>query len=155
MIAWLDAQDAVFATCQEEVALPPLPAGAPAWLKADRAYQAAAHALYAGRTTEAAAGFGAISLDDGSPWRGMGPYLKARALRRAALAEPSPERFTLARVAIADLSRRPAGTFGRDAAWTSATARATSWPSFPANSPRRPRRPIWRWCSATPSASRG
>ncbi|ODT85840.1 hypothetical protein [Phenylobacterium sp. SCN 70-31] len=114
MIAWLDAQDAVFATCQEEVALPPLPAGAPAWLKADRAYQAAAHALYAGRTTEAAAGFGAISLDDGSPWRGMGPYLKARALRRAALAEPSPERFTLARVAIADLSRRPAGTFGRD-----------------------------------------
>jgi len=111
--AWLDTQDAVFATCREDTTLPALPAGAPAWLKADRAYQEAAHALYAGHSADAAARFGAIARDDASPWQPLGPYLKARTLRRAALTEPSPEKFTLARAAIAELARRPAGTFGR------------------------------------------
>lgn len=111
--AWLDAQDAVFATCREDTALPPLPAGAPGWLKSDRAYQEAAHALYRGATAEAADRFGAIARDNTSPWQPMGTYLKARALRRAALDQPTPEAFARARAAIGDLARNPAGAFGR------------------------------------------
>lgn len=112
--AWLDGQDAVFATCRADTPLPALPTGAPGWLRADRDYQEAAYALYTGRSADAAARFTAIGADARSPWRGMGPYLKARTLRRAALLDRNPATLARARAAIAELAMRPAGTYGRD-----------------------------------------
>jgi len=111
---WLQTQDAVFEACgRPGVTLPLLSAGPPAWLKADRAYQEAAFALYDGRHDEAADRFAAIGKDKASPWRPMGPYLRARSLVRGALANRTPEAFAKARAAIADLSKLPEKTYGR------------------------------------------
>ena len=112
--AWLLTQDKVFDTCGTPgVTLPALMPGAPEWLKADRAYQEAAWALYDGRNVEAAERFGAISRDSGSPWRPMGLYLKVRATQREALARRSASGFAAARAAIAELAASPEGTYGR------------------------------------------
>ncbi len=112
--AWLAGQDAVFAACAKPgVTLPALPAAAPAWLRADRAYQEAALALYDGRAEDAAARFGGIARDPASPWRLLGPYLQARAFQRAALTAPSPPRFGAAHAAIDRLAAAPAGTYGQ------------------------------------------
>ena len=71
--AWVDAQDAVFATCSnQKAAMPPALPKAPAWLQFDRAYQEAAQALYAGRHGEAADRFAAIARQQGSPWADKG-----------------------------------------------------------------------------------
>ena len=115
--AWLATQDAVFDACGTEGAtLPPPMVGAPAWLKADRAYQEAAIALYMDRDMEAADRFAAIGRDRASPWRRMAPYLQARALLREAKSRPSPQAFARAEAAIAALSRLPADAFGRSTA---------------------------------------
>ena len=54
--SWLAAQDAVFAACAAAVAsLPALPDAAPAWLRADHQYQAAALDFYNGAYGAAAA----------------------------------------------------------------------------------------------------
>jgi len=112
--AWLATQDAVFAACSEaDVALPPAPADSPAWLRADRAYQEAAFALYNFRNAEAAARFVAIARDRASPWRPMGLYLGVRALHREAIARPGPANFARARRVVAALAATPAGTYGR------------------------------------------
>lgn len=112
--AWLAAQDSVFAACSEaDAALPPLAADSPAWLRADRAYQEAAFALYNFRNAEAATRFAAIARDPGSPWRPMGVYLGVRALHREAIAHPGPASFARARRVIAALAATPAGTYGR------------------------------------------
>lgn len=112
--AWLQAQDAVFDACANEgAALPPLMAGAPAWLKADRAYQEAAFALYNRRNDEAAARFAEIARDPSSPWRSKGLYLRTRALQREALARQDPEAITRSRAALHELAAAPAGTYGR------------------------------------------
>ena len=112
--AWVNAQDAVFAACSEPVAaLPPPPADSPAWLRADRAYQEAALALYDGRAEEAARRFAALAGDPASPWRGYGLYLSARSLQHAAIDAPAPARFAAAHAALDELGRAPAGTFGR------------------------------------------
>lgn len=112
--AWLAGQDAVFKACSEAGSiLPALPAGAPAWLKADRAYQAAALALYDDTLIEAAADFAAIARDGASPWRPTGLYLRARSLAHEAVRRPSPSAFAAARAAIDDLARAPAGAFGQ------------------------------------------
>lgn len=106
--AWLNTQNAVFAACGDPNATLPAPlANAPQWLKADRAYQEAAFALYKGQTQDAVARFQAIGRDPRSPWAPMGLYLCARTLHRAALAHPSPESFAAARAAIAPLQARP------------------------------------------------
>jgi hypothetical protein len=111
--AWVGGQDAVFDTCADANAvLPALPAGAPAWLRADRAYQEAAFALYHGRNVEAAERFGAIARDPASPWRPLGLYLRARALHRHAIAHRHDQAFAEARAAIAQLQSAPADTFG-------------------------------------------
>jgi len=112
--AWVDGQDAVFKGCAASgVTLPALDPAAPAWLKADHAYQAAALALYQGDNAGAAADFAAIGRDATSPWRPMAAYLTARALLRQALAAGAPNAYADARSAIAALAATPAGTFGQ------------------------------------------
>ncbi|HEX8124972.1 MAG TPA: hypothetical protein VF548_05255 [Allosphingosinicella sp.] len=112
--AWLETQDAVFDSCGSEGArLPPLMAGAPDWLKADRAYQEAAFALYNRRNGEAAERFAAIARDSNSPWRSKGLYLRIRALQREALATRDAEAIARARSALEELASAPAGTYGR------------------------------------------
>ncbi len=113
--AWVDGQDAVFEGCSASAAvMPALDARAPAWLRADRAYQASALALYQGDNARAAAGFAAIGRDAQSPWRRMAPYLTARALLRQALATRTPKAFAEAHRAIGALAAAPAGTFAQD-----------------------------------------
>ncbi|HEX8062179.1 MAG TPA: hypothetical protein VF535_03095 [Allosphingosinicella sp.] len=112
--AWLQTQDAVFDACGSEgAALPPPVADAPSWLKADRAYQEAAFALYNRRNDEAAQRFAAIALDRASPWRSKGLYLQARALQREALARRDPESIARSRAALHKLAAAPEGTYGR------------------------------------------
>lgn len=112
--AWAETQDAVFQACHDpEARLPGAVANAPAWLKADRAYQEAAFALYQGDNTDAAIRFAAIAKDKGSPWRPLAPYLRARALVRSALYEKTGDAFNGARGAVNDLDKAPAGTFGQ------------------------------------------
>lgn len=112
--AWLETQDAVFDSCGHEgAALPPLAADAPLWLKADRAYQEAAFALYNGRNDEAATGFEAIARDPSSPWKTRAPYLRVRALQREALATRDAKAIARSRSALQDLAAAPAGTYGR------------------------------------------
>ena len=113
--AWLDAQDVVFKSCHDPgLTLPAPPAAAPAWLRADRAYQEAALALYDRRAAEAADRFAAIAKDDGSPWRGSATYLRARALLRAARDAGAPDTYARARAAIDALAAAPPATYGRD-----------------------------------------
>lgn len=86
---WLSGQDRVFANCSSDAWMPEeAPAGAPAWLVADRAYQRAAAHFYAGRFAEAAAGFEGVAADRGSSWRTWAPYLVARAYTRQATVRP-------------------------------------------------------------------
>jgi hypothetical protein len=83
---WIHAQDAVFSNCQgKTVALPAAAAAdSPALLRADRAYQIAAAALYARQYDDAAREFAAIAADPSSPWSNWGGYLAARATVRKA-----------------------------------------------------------------------
>jgi len=112
--AWLATQDAVFDACHASgAALPSAMANPPAWLKADRAYQEAAFQLYQGLNFDAAIAFEAIGKDKTSPWRPLGPYLRARSMVRAAQVEKIGEAFVGARRAIDDLAKAPAGTFGQ------------------------------------------
>ena len=99
---WLQGQNAVFANCEEpdhpfdkpppprDVQLPPpLPKGAPDWLKFDHAYQSAAANFYARKLDTARAQFQAIAQQAKSPWQPLGNYLAARSLvRKAALEFP-------------------------------------------------------------------
>ncbi|HXQ46142.1 MAG TPA: hypothetical protein VN806_05965, partial [Caulobacteraceae bacterium] len=112
--AWVDAQDVVFRACGGTAAtLPPPPADAPEWLKADRAYQAAALALYLGDNAGAAGDFAAIGHDGGSPWRPMAPYLTARALLRQAKLTKTPQAYAAAAHAVDALAAAPASEFGQ------------------------------------------
>ncbi len=85
---WILAQDAVFSNCEGKTPLMPrpAPAGSPALLAADRAYQTAAATFYARKFDEAAQQFAAISADKTSPWKDWGAYLAARATVRKAFA---------------------------------------------------------------------
>ena len=88
---WIAGQDAVFAACDHPDAPPPLPvpAGAPAWLGHDRAYQDAASLLYRGQDEAAARGFSSIAADAASPWNEWASYLQARVWWRDAFKEPA------------------------------------------------------------------
>ncbi|QHL92003.1 hypothetical protein GVO57_13985 (plasmid) [Sphingomonas changnyeongensis] len=112
--AWVDAQDRVFEACSKDgITLPPLDPGAPAWLRADRAYQQAALALYDGRLADAEAAFAAIGRDPTSPWHKLALYLQARTIQRAALTTRESAAFARAHAAIATLAAAPDGTYGR------------------------------------------
>ncbi len=102
--AWLDGQDAVFATCHQTTGMPALPDAPPAWLVADRAYQSAAMALYDRRFADAQAGFAAIAADPASPWQKFGPYLAARAAVATAIAGKDPAAIATARTTLQALA---------------------------------------------------
>jgi hypothetical protein len=85
--AWIAAQDQVWANCGREqgsaAQIPAeLDAAAPPQARADRAYQIATAAFYAGHWDAAVARFRAIAADRTSPWQPWGEYLAARALLR-------------------------------------------------------------------------
>jgi hypothetical protein len=86
---WITAQDAVFSNCSgKSPAMPAAaPAGSPALLQADRAYQMAAANFYSGKYDEASKQFEAIAQDKTSPWHAWGEYLAARALVRLAFSQ--------------------------------------------------------------------
>lgn len=109
---WVQSQDAVFTRCNADAPMPPLPADAPAWLRADRAYQQAAYALYARDFAAAEADFQAIAADVASPWARYAPYLAARAAVTAALPTHDAAAFAHARGLLAALD--PPTVFGHD-----------------------------------------
>ncbi len=88
--AWVEAQDIVFANCQDGEDIPSeARADLDPVIRADRAYQIAAAHFYAGHFTEAATRFQAIGHDSDSPWRPWGTYLAARSwIRKATLETP-------------------------------------------------------------------
>jgi hypothetical protein len=110
--AWFDGQDVVFGSCHDDVALAPLPPDAPGWLKQDRAYQAAARALYRREFDEAAAQFKAIGKDAASPWAKLGPYLALRAEIRSAIHAQSDDGYAKVQAELTALTA--AGGFGKD-----------------------------------------
>jgi hypothetical protein len=61
---------------------PALPPGSDPLLCADRQYQRAAAAFYAGEFAQAADDFREVAANAGSPWRELAPYLAARVLIR-------------------------------------------------------------------------
>ena len=105
---WIHGQDAVFSNCTKGMQPtgwsgpnPPtgriaatmpeaVPAGSPALLQQDRAYQTAAADFYAQKYDDAAQAFAAIARDKTSPWSGWGEYLEARALVRKAFVMGKP-----------------------------------------------------------------
>ena len=103
---WLAGQDAVFAACAVPVAsLPALPDNAPAWLRADHQYQAAALDFYNGAYKTAADDFETIAADATSPWHDIAPYLRVRALLREALTTHAPADFAAALDAAREVPR--------------------------------------------------
>jgi len=91
---WALGQDAVFQQCFATGGELPWPAAAdaPAWFRADRAYQVAAAHFYAGRYGVSAELFAAIAHDATSPWQPLGRYLAARArIRQASASEGKSE----------------------------------------------------------------
>lgn len=102
--AWLTGQDAVFVACHQDIELPPLPGGAPAWLVEDRAYQQAARALYERHFPEAETRFGDIAVDPASPWRPLAPCLAARAAVAAAIPSHDPASIAGARTRLLALA---------------------------------------------------
>ncbi len=106
ILAWIEAQDAVFAACGGDAPPPvrePEPR-LPEKLAADRRYQIAAASFYAGRYDDARTRFLAIAKEKDSPWSGISPYLATRALVRQATLVPGPaDREKLSR-ADAELS---------------------------------------------------
>lgn len=85
---WISAQQTVFSNCKmKSRTLPvPVPAGTPALLQADRAYQRAAAEFYTGNYDQARQDFQTIASDSSSPWHVWGDFLAARAEVRAAFA---------------------------------------------------------------------
>jgi len=90
LLEWGRAQDRVFANCNGPATIPDeLPPAASSAARADRAYQIAAAAFYAGRFDEAEQRFRAIAADPASPWRATAALLVARTLiRRGMLSLP-------------------------------------------------------------------
>lgn len=110
--AWADAQDAVFAACHDEAALPSVGAGAPRWVMQDWAYQSAAAQMYARHFPEAGQQFAAIARDATSPWQKFAPFLEARAAVTAALPTKDEALLSDARSKLAALSAD--GVYGHD-----------------------------------------
>lgn len=99
--AWALAQDQVFGHCLMGVEgshpPAPLPATAPAVLRAERDYQIAAAQFYGGDYPAAAASFARIAADPASPWASWGTYLEARAHLRHATLVNKPDELKAAR----------------------------------------------------------
>ena len=85
VINWVTAQDEVFQNCANGKRTPgDAPAGSPAWLQKDRAYQKAAAEFYSLDYASAKRDFAEIAQDNSSPWAETADYLVARTLIRQA-----------------------------------------------------------------------
>lgn len=94
---WVEAQDEVFANCQEGQHIPTLLETMDPLARADRTYQIAAANFYAGKHDEAQKMFAAIAVDSSSPWHQNAQYLVARTLiRKASLGAPETKNEALA-----------------------------------------------------------
>jgi hypothetical protein len=104
---WVIGQDAVLLNCDTDSPLPAELPSAPAWLKADRAYQIAAAYFY--RLDYARAGqlFAEIGRDASSPWQKAARYLVARCAVHAAIEEKTPKLIADAQQAIDALATDP------------------------------------------------
>jgi hypothetical protein len=104
---WVIGQDAVLLNCDADTALPGELPNAPAWLKADRAYQIAAAHFY--RLDYARAGqlFAQIGRDASSPWQKTARYLVARCAVHAAIEDKTPKLIADAQQAIDALATDP------------------------------------------------
>jgi hypothetical protein len=104
---WVIGQDAVLLNCNTDSPLPDELPNAPAWLKADRAYQIAAAYLY--RLDYAAAGrlFAEIGRDAPSPWQKTARYLVARCAVHAAIEDKTPKLIADAQQAIDAVATDP------------------------------------------------
>ncbi len=107
MRAWAIGEDAVLANCFADVDLPREVPDAPAWFKADRAYQIATAYFYRDDYARAAELYAAIGRDAASPWQKLARYLTARAAVHAANAAKTPESITAAKSAIDALAADP------------------------------------------------
>ncbi|MBV8732802.1 MAG: hypothetical protein JO336_23580, partial [Acidobacteriia bacterium] len=78
--SWMQSQDSVFENCIGEGPKTPeaAPAGFPALIRADRAYQIAAAHFYARQYDAALDGFRRIANDRNSPWSAISRYLVVR-----------------------------------------------------------------------------
>ncbi len=98
---WTIAEDAVLSNCTAEASVPREAAPtAPAWLKADRAYQIATAYFYRYDYVRAAELYAAIGKDAASPWRKLGGYLAARAAVHAAVVDKTADGIAAAQKAI-------------------------------------------------------
>jgi hypothetical protein len=104
---WTMGQDAVLANCGATSPPPSELPDAPAWLKADRAYQIATAAFYRYDYARAAELYAEIGRDAASPWRKLARYLTARAVVHAAIAARTPESIAAANSAINTLAGDP------------------------------------------------
>ena len=104
---WTTGQDAVLANCAADSGLPPEVPKAPAWLKADRAYQIATTYFYRLDYARAAELYAAIGRDASSPWRKLARYLAARAAVHAAIVDKTPDSIAAADTAIAAITADP------------------------------------------------
>jgi hypothetical protein len=104
---WTTGEDAVLANCVADSALPPDVPNAPAWLKADRAYQLATAYFYRFDYARAAELYAAIGQDAASPWRQLAHYLAARAAVHAAIVAKTTDSVAAANTAIAGITADP------------------------------------------------
>jgi hypothetical protein len=104
---WVIGQDAVLLNCEMDSPLPGELPNAPAWLKADRAYQIAAAYFYRLDYARAGALFAEIGRDASSPWQKAGRYLVARCAVHAANADKTPKLIADAQQAIDAVATDP------------------------------------------------
>jgi hypothetical protein len=93
---WVAGQDEVFANCDGARTIPGPVTGKDPLLVADRQYQAAAAAFYAGDWDLARRSFDEVAANRSSPWAAMAPYLKARVSIREATLGGKAESFARA-----------------------------------------------------------
>ncbi len=104
---WTTGEDAVLANCQADTPPPAEVPNAPAWLKADRAYQIATAYFYRFDYARAATLYATIGQDASSPWRKLARYLAARAAVHAAIVAKTPDSIAAANAAIAGVAADP------------------------------------------------
>ena len=104
---WTNGEDAVLANCMADSPPPPEVPTAPAWLKADRAYQIATAYFYRFDYARAAELYAAIGRDTASPWRKLAGYLTARAAVHGAIFAKTPESIAGAKTAIDAIAADP------------------------------------------------
>jgi hypothetical protein len=104
---WTTGEDAVLSNCLTDSSLPPEVPNAPAWLKADRAYQIATAYFYRFDYARAAELYAAIGRDASSPLRKLARYLLARAAVHAAIVAKTPDSIAAAQTAIDGIAADP------------------------------------------------